>query len=664
MTAVDLPGLADLPGCGKARLHALELAGILTVGDLLTTLPRRYEDFSRSKPLAELAPGELAVVSVWVMGAPNAHRAAGGRSVLRCQVRDESGSVTAFWFGQDYLKHQLKPGERLRLHGRLAVKDGRRMLSAPALLRDDEVGLTPVYSVIAGLPPRVLRGMMAHALTQVDQLPDPLPPALREKFGLPALADALRTLHAPPDRESLDTARRRAAFEELLLFRAAFAALGQRRRGMQGPAISAFDQEAFFGRLPFAPTGAQRRATEQILQDMAGPRVMSRLLQGDVGSGKTLVAAAAMVAVARAGHQAALMAPTELLARQHAKSLEALTGLPVVLLTGTLTAAGKRQARAEIAAGAPLCVGTHALLTGDTQFASLALVIADEQHRFGVQQRQTLADKGPSPHVLLMSATPIPRTLAFLLYGDLDISILDELPPGRTPVDTHVVMPGKMDGLWGFIRERVAEGRQAYVVCPAIEEEETGKPAAQEVFADLNGGALAGLRLGLLHGKLRPADKQAVMTAFAAGELDVLVATTVIEVGVDVPNAAVMAVLDADSFGLAQLHQLRGRVGRGAAKSYCFLCTARAEGSTRLRLLQKTADGFAIAQADLELRGPGELLGTAQSGLANGSIAGLVQDGRALDEILTAYEWLQARPELLEGVEQAAMARYRAGIQA
>ena len=508
----------------------------------------------------------------------------------------------------------------------------------------------PVYPLTAGIGNHLLASLARRALTCAGQVPETLPSALRQTHQLAGVEFALQNIHFPADEEALALARRRLTFEELFYLSIGLALLKGRRGGRKGSAFSVPEREAFLALLPFAPTQAQVRVMDEIAQDLASGRPMNRLLQGDVGSGKTAVAAYAAWVAIRNGFQAALMAPTEVLAEQHCKSLTALlrpAGVRVGLLTGGLAAAEKRRVRQELAQGElDLVIGTHALISENVSFHNLGLIVADEQHRFGVAQRAALAAKGVFPHVLVMSATPIPRTLALIIYGDLDVSVIDQLPPGRTPVETYVVREDKRQRMYNFVRRQVEEGRQVYLICPAVEEDGSGEGAGlqsvkqyadrlrTEVFPDLN--------VGLLHGKLRPREKEAVMAAFAAGEIQVLVATTVVEVGVDVPNASLIAVENAERFGLSQLHQLRGRVGRGKHLSYCVLLTGaqNIDSLRRLRVLASTTDGFRIAEEDLKLRGPGDFFGRRQHGLPQMKLADLAGDTRLLSQAQQAARQL------------------------
>jgi len=671
--------LSDLPGLGPARLSALADAGIHTPLDLLLFFPRKYVDFSVITPLAELADGQFACVKVRVAAASSEVRR-NGRMLTRVQVSDASGRAGCLWFNQPYVKHKLHTNHWITLYGRVSRRpdfpapsaqsftptQDAPQLVAPQFV-EDEQGLCGVYAPLDGVSPKLLRKLAAHLLP-ILPITELFSEGFRQRFDLIPRAEAIGILHHPPSWDALKKAQHRMAFEELLLFRTAMGALKTKRAGGIAPLLSVSPGfvEGFWQALPFSPTGAQRRAGEEILADLAQSAPMARLLQGDVGSGKTAVAALALAACVQNGYQSALMAPTEILAQQHTATLRRwLPHLNIVLLHGSMRAAERRRALAEIASGhAQIAVGTHALFQAGVDYHNLGLTVTDEQHRFGVLERQSLAKKGRAPHVLIMTATPIPRTLAFILYGDLEISILDEIPPGRTPIRTHVVLPHKRAGLWDFLRTQVQAGRQAYVVCPLIEENPTLDALSAEESLTVLRQALPDLDLGLLHGRLSSTEKNQVMSAFSQGEIQVLVCTTVVEVGVDVPNATVMAVEDADRFGLAQLHQLRGRVGRGVHESYCFLCTGKAAGSERLKLMASTSDGFVIAEADLAMRGPGDYLGTRQSGLAQGNITGLAQNAQLLEKVSRAYAHLQqpAQAQELALLADAAAGYYQKGI--
>ena len=636
--------LSDIKGVGPARLKALHEAGIDTVSALLAYLPREYRDLSRVRPLGELCAGDEAAVRVRVSGGAAVHRA-GKLLVIKARVSDDSDTMSAVWYNQPWLKETLVPGREFLLYGKVEARFGELQLVCPAFETGE--GLKPVYKPLAGITPRVLQQTILAALDAQDgQYEETLPETLRRRYGLCERNCALRNAHCPLNHDALAAARRRLAFDELLFFQVGLWLMrGTKREGVMIDCPDARADE-YWNTLPFSPTNAQRRVLCEVLSDMRAPFPMARLVQGDVGSGKTAIAFAAMYAAVRGGWQCALMAPTEILAAQHYESAQRLLeplGIRCGLLTGSLTPKNKRLAHEAIASGEwQAVIGTHALITESVAYNHLGLVITDEQHRFGVRQRTLFSEKGSSPNVLVMSATPIPRTLSLILYGDLDISVVDELPPGRTPVQTRIVPEKKRNDRYGFLRAQVQAGRQIYVVCPLIEESEAvdAKPA-EVIYEELRTKYLPDLRVALVHGRMKPADKEETLNAFHAGEIDVLVSTTVIEVGVNVPNASVMVIENAERFGLAQLHQLRGRVGRGAAMSYCFLM---AEPNERLRLLTRTNDGFEIAQKDMELRGPGELLGQRQSGVMSLGAGAALSDTALLKETHDAARELLRSP--------------------
>ncbi|MDR0951361.1 MAG: ATP-dependent DNA helicase RecG [Oscillospiraceae bacterium] len=661
-----------LGGVGQQRAKALEKLGIRTLRDLISHFPRRYEDRTKTLPIAQLKDGQSACVEALVASEPMLSRSTQGRQLLKLSAVDETGTLSITFFGQTYLKSVLRPGKSFVFFGKASILGGRRSMTNP--LFDPSEGervvtgrIVQFYHLTQGITSKVLTGLVRQALDGLAlQLPDALPPEVTERHKLCQADFAYENIHFPADYISLALAQRRLIFEELFVLAAALTQMKHSRVKKSGTLIHNATPEDFYAALPFEPTGAQKRAVKEALADMASGGAMNRLLQGDVGSGKTLVAAAAVRSVARAGYQAAFMAPTEILANQHFATLsELLTplGIVVVKLTGSMTAKQKAEAKRALAEGlAALAVGTHALISQGVEFDALALVITDEQHRFGVAQRAALSAKGAGVHTLVMSATPIPRTLALMIYGDLDVSILDELPPGRQKVDTFVVGEAVRARLNGFIKKQVAEGRQVFVVCPAIEENEENPQDIKTAVAHAGQlkRVLPELKIESLHGKMKAAEKDAVMLAFAEGKLDVLVSTTVVEVGVDVPNASLMVVENAERFGLSQLHQLRGRVGRGEHKSYCILLTDRSEypdAYERLKVLEKTNDGFKISEEDLRLRGPGDFFGSRQHGLPELRIADLLTDVGLLKEAQEAAIKLLESDPSLERPENAALKR-------
>ena len=654
--------LDTLPGIGPARARGLEKLGLVTVEDLLRCYPRSYEDRRKFSTVAA-APVDIPVcLELLVAEPPRLSRIRKGLELVKARLVDDTGSLTATFFNQTYMKDALRPGETYIVYGKVEGPPGRRQMTNPVCERSDRVRFTgcilPVYTLTHGISNNLLAGLARRCVDEcAGQLEEVLPGPLRQEHALAAAEFACRNIHFPRDEEALELARRRLIFEELFCLTCGMALLRTRRDEAAGVPFAIPPVEEFLALLPFPLTGAQRRVMDEIAADVSAGPPMNRLVQGDVGSGKTMVAAYGAWLAAKNGRQCALMAPTELLAEQHFRSLAPLleqASLRVGLLTGAVKGRARKELLAALAAGElDLLIGTHALLSEGVDYADLGLVITDEQHRFGVAQRAALSAKARRPpHVLVLSATPIPRTLSLVIYGDLDVSVIDELPPGRTPVQTFVVGEDKRQRMYGFVRKLVGEGRQAYIVCPAVEEGEdegAGLKAAASYARSLQTEVFPDLRVGLVHGKMKPREKDAVMTAFAGGELDVLVSTTVIEVGVDVPNAALMVVENADRFGLSQLHQLRGRVGRGRHQSYCVLVTStrNPDSRARLKVLTKTTDGFQIAEEDLKLRGPGDFFGQRQHGLPQLRIADLAGDMRALKEAqLAARELLERDPGL------------------
>ena len=659
-----------LQGVGEKKAQAFSRLGVETLGDLLCHFPRDYEDRSRVLPIAAVPAGEAACIRAMAAGEARLTRVRRGMELVRLRAVDDTGAVEITFFNQSYRRDQFRPGETYLFYGRIEQNGARRTMTNPEFEPEHAAGqvtgrLVPIYPLTAGLSGRMLSAAVRQALDGCPEVPDALPAPVCAACGLCPAREAFEQIHFPTDLAAVARARERLIFEELFVLAAALERLRGQRTALPGVRYADVDLSAFFAALPFAPTGAQRRAIAQAADDLASGQAMNRLVQGDVGSGKTLVAAALAYLTQQNGLQTAFMAPTELLAAQHFETLSTLLaplGVRVGRLTGSMTAAEKRRARQALADGeTDLIVGTHALISADVTFARLALVIADEQHRFGVAQRAALAAKGRQPHVLIMSATPIPRTLALMLYADLDVSIIDELPPGRQKVDTFAVDSSYRPRLEAFIRRLVGEGRQVYVVCPAIEENDALQAplrSAVEHAAEL-AETFPELRVGCVHGKMKPKEKDAAMAAFAAGETDILVSTTVIEVGVDVPNAALMIVENAERFGLSQLHQLRGRVGRGRHKSYCVLCSdAKGEAArARLRVLCKTSDGFRISEEDLRLRGPGDFFGARQHGLPAMHIAGQCTDTRLLQRAQQAARAVLARDAALQQPENAGLRR-------
>lgn len=656
-----------LKGVGPKTAERFEKLGILTLSDLLCHYPRRYLDFSKPYSIAEAPADTECVVKAEVFAKPGGRILPGGRRMERITAGDDVSSLEITWFNNPYAAQKLELGQEYYFQGIVTGGMLRRQMVNPQVRTDAQVKSSPfeaVYPQTEGLTSSAIAKCVRQLLPHAELLPDPLPPEMLKKYRLLSKADAVRAIHCPATEEEAFAARRRLIYEELLVLQLGIGRMKNHGAASTGAPMKKADASPFWESLPFSPTGAQRRAVEEILTDMSGETSMNRLLQGDVGSGKTLVAAAAIWACIRAGYQAALLAPTEILASQHAENLNRLLspfGMRVALLTGGMKAAARRTTLAAIRDDeADLIVGTHAILSEGVEFARLGLAVVDEQHRFGVRQRGLLAEKAANPHLLVMSATPIPRTLGLLMYGDLDISILDELPPGRKPVKTRCITGKKRADLYGFLDREIDSGRQVYIVCPAIEDAGgSGLNAVKSYYEDIAKAYLPDRRVGLMHGKLKPKEKAKVMDDFKSGRLDALVSTTVIEVGVDVPNATVMVIENAERYGLSALHQLRGRVGRGAAESWCFLVSDNASESVqkRLKFLCSTSDGFAVAQYDLETRGPGDFFGSRQHGLPTLQIADLMNDTRTLHAAQSEAVALLAEDPLLERPEHALLAR-------
>lgn len=643
-----------LRGIGPAKASQFANLNIFTLRDLICHFPRGYEDRTRLVPIAELEADVPACFRAMVMGAPRTNHIRKGLDLTKVQVADTTGRINLTFFNSKYAGEHLQYGKEYYFYGCLNGDFGGYDMTNPVFENLDAPAVTtrrilPIYPLTAGLTNAAVLRAITQAMAICDPPEEILPAEIRRQWDILPAQQAYRAIHEPQSMEEAEKAKKRLIFEEFFVFSAGLSLMRCSRAGKKAERYENRDLEPFYKALPFDLTLAQKRAIDEILTDFGRGTPMNRLIQGDVGSGKTMVAAAAAYCAAKNGRQSALMAPTEILAEQHAASLEKLfapLGIRVGLLTGSMTAKEKRELREDIASGfLSVVVGTHALLTDSTQFACLGLVIADEQHRFGVRQRSRLAGKGEDVHLLVMSATPIPRTLALIMYGDLEVSILDELPPGRQQVDTFLVGESYRARINAFIRKQVQEGRQCFIVCPAVEEnQELGIKAASAWAQTLQLTVFPELRVALLHGQMKGSQKEETMAAFARGEADVLVATTVIEVGVDVPNATLMVIEDADRFGLSQLHQLRGRVGRGSHKSFCILTTHNRNPETlqRLKALCKTTDGFKIAEEDLRLRGPGDFFGARQSGLPVFRVADLSLDLGTLKQAQAASaQWIE-----------------------
>ena len=652
--------LASIKGFGPVRLKALAKRDILTSHDLINKLPVGYRDTTHPFSPAQMKEGVQGCFEGFITGKPALHRARGMQWVS-ATVADEYGKIRCMWFNQPWMKDKLYDTQKVTLYGRCVRKKSGLFIVNPTIETPGQI--IPVYASVPGVGQKLLSDAVRLLLDEYDK-PDELPASLLERYNLMDKRHALLQAHFPTTFNELAKAKERLAFEELLLFQVGIAGAAGERKQTQPLSIKMEWLDDFFSSLPFEATGAQRRAAQEIAEDLQNTRAMARMVQGDVGCGKTLIAFCALYLCVKSGGQGALMAPTEILAAQHLQSaIETLgkLGITCGLLTGKMASSERKRAKEAIITGEwQVVIGTHALISEGVEFKNLRLVITDEQHRFGVRQRTMLENKGGAPHVMVMSATPIPRTLSLVLYGDLDISVVDELPPGRTPVRTRIVSEDKREGMYGFIRTQAAEGRQAYVVCPLVgeedQEDEDLRSATQEK-KELE-QALAPLTVGLVHGKMNKQEKEETLSAFYSKKIDVLVATTVIEVGVNVPNATVMVIEGAERFGLAQLHQLRGRVGRGTQESWCFLM---AEPNGRLRTLVSTNDGFEVAQKDLELRGAGEFFGTRQHGEPEMPALTLVSDARLLAQTRDVFLELSRQDiykEEYQAVKEAAMRRF------
>ena len=642
-----------LKGIGPSKAKLFANLNIFTLRDLICHFPRGYEDRTRLIPIEKLEPDVPACFKAMVMNTPKTAHIRKGLDLTRVQVADHSARLNITFFNNRFAAENLQYGREYIFYGAVSGDFVGYSMTNPVFEALDAAPVTtrrvlPIYPLTAGLSNAALLKAVRQALAICDPPAEVIPGSVRREYGILPADRAYHAIHEPASMEEAELAKRRLVFEEFFVFSAGLSLMRASRARKHTPPYPDLNLQPFLASLPFSLTGAQQRAVTEIARDLGRGAPMNRLVQGDVGSGKTMIAAAAAYLTAVNRKQAALMAPTEILAEQHHASLTKLfapLGIRTALLTGSMTQKEKRSVRAAIAGGAvDLAIGTHALLSDATVFQDLGLVIADEQHRFGVGQRARLSGKGTDPHILVMSATPIPRTLALLMYGDLEVSIIDELPPGREPVDTFLVGESYRARINAFIRKQVTEGHQCYVVCPAVEENDELNLKAATQWAEVLQSVFPDLRIALLHSQMKGEEKDAVMTEFARGNADVLVATTVIEVGVDIPNATLMVIEDADRFGLSQLHQLRGRVGRGSTKSYCILTSHNRNPETlqRLKAFCKTGDGFKIAEEDLKLRGPGDFFGSRQSGLPTFQVANLSMDLQTLKDAQAASAaWIE-----------------------
>ena len=642
-----------LKGVGEKRAELFNKKGIYTVSDLLYFFPRAYEDRSRIKSIDECENGESVCVKVKVYSPVTERRFRRNMAIYNMTVTDDSGVMNIVWYNNRYVKDAFHIGEEYIMYGKVSFNRFKAEMVNPVFEKAGNGKFTgkivPLYPLTGGLNQKNVQSAMALALDAAGTMEEYIPDSIREKYGLAEINFAMRSIHFPASFEDYSMARRRFVFEELLVLQLA---LMSRKRSNTAADGFVFKNTAcvsrFASSLTFSLTNAQKRTIAEIISDCTSGKMMNRLVQGDVGSGKTAVAAAAIYMAVKNGYQAAMMAPTEILAKQHAETLENFfkgSGINVALLTGSMSAAEKRAAYKKLSSGeADVAVGTHALIQEKTEFKKLALAVADEQHRFGVEQRAKLAAKGMNPHMLIMSATPIPRTLALILYGDLNVSVIDELPPGRKEVKTYAVGENMRKRIMAFIEKNVKEGTQAYVVCPLVEETEKSDLKNAEELSEKLSGIFPEFNIGLVHGKMKPKIKEEIMEQFVSGEIDILVSTTVIEVGVNVPNANLMVIENAERFGLSQLHQLRGRVGRGKKQAYCVLFCHGSNQVTKKRMetMCISNDGFYISEQDLKLRGPGDFFGTRQHGLPEMKIANLFEDQDILAEVQSAVRDINA----------------------
>lgn len=648
-----------LKGIGEVRAELFRKLGISTVYALLRYYPRDYRDYSKITEIYNALPDSVVAVKAKVITDVDEQHIRKNMVLYKFAAADDTGLITVTLFNSKYQAASIKKGKTYIFYGKITGNGGSRAMSSPEFISEDKAGITPIYPTTAGLYQTNIRNAQKNALEFIPE--DPIPDYIKSKYRLCDLDFALRNIHFPKNNQSLEVARRRLVFEELLIFRTGISALKTKNSKASGAKLEKSYIDEFQKLLPFTLTDAQVKSINECVSDMMSGKQMNRLVQGDVGSGKTAIATALMHSAALSKMQSAMMAPTEILAEQHYATVSNLlkdTGINVRLLVGSTKKREKDLIKAELKNGtADIVIGTQALIQGDVEFNNLSLVVTDEQHRFGVSQRATLAAKGKNPHILVMSATPIPRTLALILYGDLDLSVVASLPRGRQPIETYSVNSSLRSRVYGYIKKHIENGNQGYIVCPLVEEGEGSGVAATAYYEELKNGEFKGYSLGLLHGKQKADEKEATMRAFSNGKIQLLVATTVIEVGVDVPNATIMVIENAERFGLSQLHQLRGRVGRGKDKSSCILVTdiKDPKRNERLNTMCKTTDGFKIADADLKLRGPGDFLGNRQHGLPQFRIADLTSDMRVLEEAGNAANEILSRDPTLQRFEHKGM---------
>lgn len=652
-----------LKGVGEKTARLYNKLGIFTVDDLIRHYPRKYLDYSNTVSVKDAPPDTPVFIKATMITPVKESMIRKGLTLYKCNFSDGETVIRVTIFNNKYLAKALRTFDDYILYGKVEKTFTSASMSSPQIERADKAEVHPVYPTTEKLSVKAISNSVRNALALVGKIPETLSDDILKKYDLVSLDFATRQIHFPTDEKNIEPARHRLIFDELLTLQLGLLKLKEKDVKGNSCKIKKDFTNEFYSLLPFAPTGAQQRAVSDCIEDMQSDRMMNRLIQGDVGSGKTAVAGAVIYTVIKNGAQSALMAPTEILATQHFESFKKLfasTDVRVALLTGSVKAGEKKEIKRALCNGEiDLIVGTHALIQNDVEFENLGLVCTDEQHRFGVQQRANLAMKGDNPHLMVMSATPIPRTLGLIIYGDLDISLLDELPPGRQEIRTDVVTSAYHKRIYKFIRDAVDRGEQAYIVCSLVDEGESDLISAKEYADNLAKNEFVGYSVGLLHGKMKPAEKDRVMQSFAEGETQILVSTTVVEVGVDVPNATVMLIENADRFGLSQLHQLRGRVGRGKNKSYCILVSDNKSDSSRERLqvMKHTSNGFDIADYDLKSRGPGDFFGKRQHGLPDLKIADMLEDTETLRQcrecalkMLESDPRLDAYPELCERI--------------